>query len=195
MKFSRISTLTLFIAALAGLLAVIVGLYWTTFRHEAPGFIPTPAGQRVPFGLDLSLPTLEGETLRLADLRGPVVLLNVWATWCYPCRAELPAMAALYRRYRANPQRPKGFTIVAVATDSQGREIVAPFAKAHKLPFHILLDVKNSLTVQLALPGIPTSYLLDQQGRIVLREVGQRDWNHPSMHRLLDALLAESTGS
>jgi len=103
----------------------------------------------------------------------------------------MPAMAALYRRYGAH----RGFTIVAVASDPQGREVVGPFAEAHNLPFPILLDVQNSLAAQLELPGIPTSYLLDQQGRIVLREVGQRDWNHPDMHRLLDVLLAGATGS
>ncbi len=151
--------------------------------------MPIPPEQREAFGLDLSLPTLSGETLRLSELRGQVVLLNVWATWCYPCRAEMPAMAALYRRYESSN---KGFTIIAVANDPQGREVVEPFAEDHKLPFPIVLDVQNTLGIQLDLPGIPTSYLLDQQGRIVLREVGQRDWNHPGMHRLLDALLAES---
>ncbi len=188
MKGSRLWLLTLCIA-------VILGLYWAVFRHETSVFVPIPAAQREPFGLDLTLPTLDGEMLCLADLRGQVVLLNVWATWCYPCRAEMPAMAALYRRYggdhRAHQPR---FTIVAVANDPQGRAVVEPFVKAHNLPFTILLDTQNALTMQLNLPGIPTSYLLDGQGRIVLREVGQRDWNHPDVHRLLDALLAESTG-
>lgn len=183
MKFSLIRTSTLIIA-------VMVGLYWITSRRRMPAFVPIPAEQRKPFGLDISLPSLRGEALRLAELRGQVVLLNVWATWCYPCRAEMPAMAALYRRYGTSHQ----FTIVAVATDPQGREVVGPFAEAHQLPFPILLDTKNSLALRLHLPGIPTSYLLDQQGRIVLREVGRRDWNHPDMHRLLDALFIESKG-
>jgi peroxiredoxin len=156
-----------------------------------PVFSPIPVEQRQPFGLDMALPTLSGEMLRLADLRGRVVLLNVWATWCYPCRAEMPAMAALYRRYEAH----RGFTIVAVANDPQGQEVVKPFAEAHNLPFPILLDEKNSLVTQLELPGIPTSYLLDQRGRIVLYEVGQRNWNHPDMHRLLDVLLADAKAS
>ncbi len=195
MKPSLLSSSTMIIATTAGVIAILVGLYWVAFRYDAPLFVPIPVDQRVPFGLDLSLPTLQGETLRLAKLRGQVVLLNVWATWCYPCRAEMPAMAALYRHYRASHDHHTGFTIVAVATDSQGREVVAPFAETHQLPFPILLDAQNTLTVQLDLPGIPTSYLLDKQGRIVLREAGQRDWNHPDMHRILDDLLAESTGS
>jgi peroxiredoxin len=184
MKFSLSHTAVIMIAAIAG-------LYWITSKRGARVFAPIPVEQRELFGLDVSLPTLQGDMLRLADLRGQVVLLNVWATWCYPCRAEMPAMAALYRRYGPHP----GFTIVAVANDPQGREVVKPFAEAHDLPFPILLDATNSLAVQLELPGIPTSYLLDQQGRIVLREVGQRDWNHPDMHRLLDVLLADAAGS
>jgi peroxiredoxin len=188
MKRASIGTFTHFMAAMAGIIAVMAGLYWTTSRREAPVFVPIPAKHRTAFALDISLPTLRGETLRLAELRGQVVLLNIWATWCYPCRAEMPAMAALYRRYSTH----QPFTIVAVANDPQGREVVEPFVEAHKLPFPILLDPDNSLAMQLDLPGIPSSYLLDQQGRIVLREVGQRDWNHPDMHRLLDTLFAAS---
>jgi thiol-disulfide isomerase/thioredoxin len=184
MKFYLIGSLTLMIA-------VIAGLYWLPERHTASVFAPIPAEHRKPFGIDISLPALRGEPLHLADLRGRVVLLNIWATWCYPCRAEMPAMAALYRRYEDN----QAFTIVAVANDPQGQEVVGPFAKEHDLPFPILLDVHNALGTQLELPGIPTSYLLDRQGRIVLREVGRRDWNHPDMHQLVDALLAASTGS
>ena len=168
------------------LIPLIIGLYWLMSRHQPPVFTPIPTEHRTAFELDLSFPTLEGKSFHLAALRGHVVLLNIWATWCYPCRAEMPALTALYHRYRSAPH----FAMIAVATDPQGREVVAPFVKTHQLPFHILLDVDDALTKRLDLPGIPTTYLLDRQGRIVLREVGQRDWNHPDMHQLLDALLA-----
>ena len=185
MKFALSLTLILTIAVMAA-------RYGLPLKRGAPVFVPIPAEQREPFAIDISLPRLRGETLRLADLRGQVVLLNIWATWCYPCRAEMPAMAALYRRY-APAKKP--FTIIAVANDPQGREVVEPFATEYNLPFPILLDAKNALGVQLNIPGIPASYLLDQQGRVVLREFGQRDWNHPDMHRLLDALLATAPTS
>ncbi len=166
------------------IIALSIGLFWTLAKRSPPVFSLTPPEHRAPFELEVSLPTLHGETLRLADLQGQVVLLNVWATWCYPCRAEMPSMAALYRRYRT-----QGFTVIAVANDAQGRDVVGPFAQDHNLPFPILLDPNDTLTKRLNLPGIPTSYLLDREGRIALREVGQRNWNHPDMHRLLDALL------
>ena len=181
-----------FLASLTTLIIVVtVGVYCRAPRHGTSKFAPSPVEQRQPFELDLALPALEGGTFRLSALRGQVVLLNVWGVWCYPCRAEMPAMAALYRRYGSD----RGFTVVAVANDPEGREIVAPFVEAHDLPFTILLDADNTLWTQLQLPGVPTSYLLDRQGRVALREVGKRDWNHPDMHRLVDALLAEPSGS
>ncbi len=175
------------------MLTLSAGLFWALSRHASPVFALIPTEHRVPFELDVSLPTLDGKPLRLKTLHGQVVLLNIWATWCYPCRAEMPAMTALYRRYRS-----KGFTIIAVANDVEGRDVVAPFAKDHDLPFPILLDPGQILTTRLNIPGIPTSYLLDPEGRIALYEVGQRNWNHPDMHRLLDTLLtvrkASATG-
>lgn len=181
-----------FLISLAAIIVIVfVSFYGSVWRPGAPAFEPIPLEQREPFGLDFSLPTLQGETLHLADLQGQVVLLNIWATWCYPCRVEMPSMAALYHRYRAH----RAFTIIAVANDPQGREVVAPFTEEQDLPFPVLLDATNSLGTQLGISGIPTSYLLDQQGRIVLYEVGQRDWNHPDMHQLVDALLAAPPGS
>ena len=173
------------------IIIVIIGVYWRAPRFGTSKFVPIPAEQRQPFAHDLDLPALKGGMFRLASLRGQVVLLNVWGVWCYPCRAEMPTMAALYRRYEAD----RGFAVVAVANDPEGREIVEPYVKKHDLPFLILLDAENTLWTQLELPGVPTSYLLDRQGRIALREVGQRDWNHPDMRRLVDDLLAESPGS
>jgi peroxiredoxin len=181
-----------FLASLITLsIVVIIGVYWLAPRFGTSKFVPVPVEQRQPFEHDLVLPALKGGTFRLAALRGQVVLLNVWGVWCYPCRAEMPAMAALYRRYETD----SGFAVVAVANDPEGREIVEPFVEKHDLPFLILLDAKNTLWTQLELLGVPTSYLLDRQGRIALREVGQRDWNHPDMHRLVDELLAEPSGS
>lgn len=182
MRFALVSTVLM--------LALAVGLFWMLVQREPPMFSLIPAEQRVPLGFDDPLPTLGGEMRYLAELRGQVVLLNVWATWCYPCRAEMPAMAALYHRYRG-----RGFTLVAVANDVQGRDVVEPFAKEHDLPFPILLDPHQILTQRLNVPGLPTSYLLDQEGRIALYEVGQRDWNHTDMHQLLDALLGTRLAS
>jgi len=150
--------------------------------------LPTPE-DRAPFMVDFVLPDLQGSLVRLSDLRGRPVLINIWATWCYPCRAEMPSINALYQDYQA-----KGLAIVAVATDREGKPIVAPFLQAYRLTFPVLLDPQNMLGAQLQVSGLPTSYVLDKRGRIVGFEIGARDWNSHQVRRRLDQLLAEDGG-
>ena len=169
-----------------GLFGLYLVLRWYVSLPTAPGMTLTIPEHREPFGIDITLPSLHGEPLRLADLRGQVILVNFWATWCHPCRTEMPSMQALYERYRA-----KGFTIVAIASDTQGSRVVAPFTQRYGLTFPILLDPQNTIGTQLQLQGIPTTFLLDKHGRIAGLEVGARDWHSPLFQRALDTLLAE----
>ena len=150
--------------------------------------LPTPP-ERALFTVDFILPDIAGNVVRLSDLRGRPVLINIWATWCYPCRVEMPSMNALYKAYRA-----KGLAILAIATDMQGKPVVAPFMQVYGLTFTVLLDPQNMLLAQLQVPGLPTSYLLDKRGRIVILEIGARDWNSRQIRHLLDRLLAEDGG-
>jgi thiol-disulfide isomerase/thioredoxin len=153
---------------------------------KAPAIAPEATQVRDPFPLDFALPDLQGITVRLSDQRGKVVLLNFWATWCVPCRVEMPSMNALYQDYRE-----KGFEILAISIDVQGKDVVAPFVEEYGLTFPVLLDPDNVVSTRLQGRGIPTSYLLDKQGRIAGVEIGTRDWNSVKMRRLLDQLLAE----
>ena len=150
--------------------------------------LPTPA-ERALFTVNFMLPDIAGNVVRLSDLRGRPVLINIWATWCYPCRAEMPSINALYQDYHA-----KGLAIVAIATDQEGKPVVAPFLQAYRFTFPVLLDPQNMLGAQLQVPGIPTSYVLDKRGRIVGFEIGARDWNSRPMRQFLDQLLAEDGG-
>jgi thiol-disulfide isomerase/thioredoxin len=150
--------------------------------------LPTPQ-ERVFFTVNFILPDIAGNVVRLSDLRGRPVLINIWATWCYPCRVEMPSMNALYQDYHA-----KGLAIVAIATDTEGKPAVVPFLRAYRLAFPVLLDPQNMLGAQLQVPGLPTSYLLDKRGRIVGFEIGARDWNSRPIRHLLDQLLAEDGG-
>lgn len=145
--------------------------------------------ERARFTVDFILPDIAGNVVRLSDLRGRPVLINLWATWCYPCRVEMPSMNALYQDYQA-----KGLAIVAIATDAEGKPVVAPFLQAYRLTFPVLLDPQNMLGVQLQVPALPTSYLLDKRGRIVGFEIGARDWNSRPIRHLVDQLLAEDGG-
>jgi peroxiredoxin len=117
---------------------------------------------------DLAWPTLEGDTLRLSDLRGQLVLLNVWATWCPPCIAEIPDLAALYDDLHAD-----GLTIVGLSIDAEGAEVVRPFAREHPMPYPVALDPDASSTEQLGgVYSLPTTLLIDAEGQIVNRFVG-----------------------
>jgi peroxiredoxin len=136
---------------------------------------------------DFTLPTLDGGRLRLADLRGKVVLLNFWATWCPPCRAEMPAMERIYRELA-----PRGFTIVAVNYQEKA-EVVRPFVEELNLTFPIVLDESGEVTDRhYPLIGLPTTFVLDREGRTVARAVGLREWESAAARALFEALLAES---
>jgi len=177
------------IVAVVLLVVAYLGIYKMVATLRAPALaIPTPE-ERVPFRVDFTLPDIQGHLVRLADLRGRPVLINIWATWCSPCREEMPSMNALYKDYSA-----KGLAMVAIATDTGGKAVVAPFIQAHGLTFPVLLDPQNMVGTQLQVPGIPTSYLLDKWGRIIGLVIGARDWHSRKIRHLIERLLAEEGG-
>lgn len=133
---------------------------WFDFKvgvgDEAPGF---------------SFPDLNGKLVNLKDFRGKIVFLNVWATWCPPCREEMPALEALYKKFE-----PRNFEMIAVSIDIKGKEVVQPFVTELGLNFTILLDVKNEITRLYALTGVPETLMIDQDGMIIMRVIGPRHW-------------------
>ncbi len=135
---------------------------------------------------DFALPELVGAPVRLSDHQGQVVLLNFWATWCPPCRAEMPSMERLYQAYRN-----RGFVILAISGDRAGRSVVEPYVQERGLTFPILLDPDGDVFAQYGVRGLPTSYLLDRRGRIVSREVGARDWSGRAVRQVVERLMAE----
>jgi peroxiredoxin len=177
------------IVAIVLLVVAYLVIYSMVAMLREPGMaLPRPE-ERVLFRVDFILPDIQGQLVRLADLRGRPVLLNIWATWCYPCREEMPSMNALYKDYSA-----KGLAMVAIATDTGGKAVVAPFIQAHGLTFPVLLDPQNLVGTQLQVPGIPTSYLLDKWGRVIGLVTGARDWNSRKIRHLVEQLLAEEGG-
>ncbi len=133
---------------------------------------------------DFKVPGLGGSPIRLGDLKGQVILLNFWATWCPPCREEMPAMERLYRRFKA-----KGFTILAVSTDAEGEEVVGPFVKRFGLTFPVGLDPTSTVAGKYRMTGLPTSILINRGGAIVAVAVGPRDWDSPAAHQVIEKLL------
>jgi peroxiredoxin len=144
-----------------------LGLGWIWFssspQNMTAGQIPAPqAGFLAP---DFSLKTLGGENVKLSDLRGKVVLVNVWASWCPPCRAEMPALERVYQAYKD-----QGFVVLAV--DSTVQDTVAnatAFVSENKLSFPILLDESGSVTRQYRVQSLPSSFFVGADG--IIREV------------------------
>ncbi len=177
------------IAAVVLLVVAYLGIYKMVARLREPAMAFPTLEERVPFRVDFTLPDVQGHLVRLADLRGRPVLINIWATWCAPCREEMPSMNALYKDYSA-----KGLAMVAIATDTEGQPVVAPFMQAYGLTFPVLLDPQNMVGTQLQVPGIPISYLLDKRGRVIDLVIGARDWYSRKIRHLIEQLLAEEGG-
>ncbi len=123
---------------------------------------------------DFTLPGLDGAMVRLADQKGKVVFLNIWATWCPPCVEEMPSMEKLYQQLKG-----EDFEILAVSIDKSGAEAVLPFMKKHKLNFAALIDSKETLKHKYQTTGVPETFIIDKNGIIVEKVIGPRNWAAP----------------
>jgi cytochrome c biogenesis protein CcmG/thiol:disulfide interchange protein DsbE len=150
---------------------------------------PADSGDTVPrIGkplADFTLPDLQGHPAQLAALRGKVVFVNVWATWCPPCVEEMPTIQQLYERLHG-----QGLEILAVSLDALGAQVVAPFMQSHRLSFPTLLDTKNLVQRLYRTTGVPESFIVDKRGILVEKVVGPRDWVHPQRLAQFERLLA-----
>ncbi len=115
-----------------------------------------------------------------------VVLLNFWATWCPPCRKEMPAMERLYRTYKD-----RGLVVLAVSQDQAPLATVLVFAEELKLSFPVWHDRDGLVGRQYSVPGVPTSYLVGRDGRIAWRVLGEYDWFSPEARAVVERLLGE----
>lgn len=121
------------------------------------------AGSPVP---DFTATTLSGETVHLTDYKGQVVMLNFWATWCPPCKAEMPTIQAAYKHYHE-----QGFTVLAINNREQSVQI-QPFANALALTFPIILDTDSILQDTFAIKGYPTSLFISDAGEVYATHTG-----------------------
>ena len=133
---------------------------------------------------NFSLPGLDGKMITLADYKGKVVFLNIWATWCPPCVQEMPSMKKLYQELNG-----EGFEILAVSIDASGGEAVIPFMKKYGLSFPALLDTKSSIKSLYQTTGVPESFIIDKDGIIAEKIIGPREWASPDAIRLIRNLI------
>jgi thiol-disulfide isomerase/thioredoxin len=132
---------------------------------------------------DWTLKTLDGQSRTLSQLKGKVVFLNFWATWCPPCRAEMPSMEALYQRFRND-----GLEFVAVDIMESVAD-VGEFINEYKLTFPVALDANGKVSNGYGIQAIPETFIIDRDGKIILTAVGGRNWNTPAMLAAFEKLL------
>lgn len=170
------------------IVAVVLGVLsagaWFGVRL-APDIFPVEVGARAPdFG---SVDLASGDSVRFTDeYRGQVVLLNVWATWCAPCREEMPSMQRLHEALADS-----GLRILAVSIDESGPDAVRAFQREFALTFRITQDRTRAVERIYQTTGVPETFVLDRQGRIVKKVIGAYDWDAPIARDLIRRLLAE----
>jgi peroxiredoxin len=145
---------------------------------------PLQEGRPAP---DFTFPDLDARKVRLSDFRGKVVLVNIWATWCPPCRDEMPSMQKLYERFKG-----EHFEILAVSIDADGREAVAPFMQQMNLTFPALLDPKEKIRSLYGITGVPESFIVDRDGILVNKVIGPMDWSSPQVFDFFQELIQKT---
>jgi thiol-disulfide isomerase/thioredoxin len=168
-----------FLVVSFSLLLLLIILYF--HRSESPDLAGLTEGEVV----DLSghFTDVDGNPVSLRDYQDKILFLNIWATWCPPCRAEMPTMAGLYERFSR-----QGLSMVAVSNED--RETVRAFLEKNAYPFTILLDTDDVLARRFAVQAIPTTLVVDDGDRLLLSHVGYQDWNSPEMRERFSRWLA-----
>lgn len=142
------------------------------------------AGAMAP---DFTFPDMNGKPVSLSQHRGKVVFLNIWATWCGPCRIEMPAMEKLYQKFKK-----KDFVILAISIDRQRESVVRPFINELGITFPVLLSPDGSIQKMYMVNALPASFIINKSGLIVAEIIGARDWFGPKTIETFESLISET---
>lgn len=151
------------------------------------------SGALAPVGIDSEAPNFsamdvrDGDTVEFKRYQGEVVLLNVWATWCTPCEAEMPSIQRLHEQLGDS-----GLKIVAVSVDAGSPESVRQWVDARGLTFEILQDRSGRIERVYQTTGYPESFVIDRHGRIVKKVIGATEWDDPAQQALIRRLLQDN---
>ena len=192
-------------AVVLGVVIVLGGALWAGTHFMRDQLFPINVGDHAPEFSAVPLrepvyPTAAGDTTftsrpvaegaaphTLATYKGQVVLLNIWATWCAPCRAEMPAIEQLHRAFG-----PRGLKVVAVSIDNAGNEKqIADFVRDFHLTFEILHDAPGAIQTAYQTTGVPETFVLGRDGVIRKKVIGAADWSSSGNRALIAQLLAE----
>jgi peroxiredoxin len=169
------------VAAGAAAIGLVAALALARLANRGPSLAP-----------DFVATDLKGQRVRLSALRGKVVLVNLWATWCPPCLQEMPSMERLYTRLKGHD-----FEVLAVSQDEDA-SLVAPLVQKLAVSFPVLVDPERQVGERFGVWGYPESFVIDRNGYVVERVIGPREWDTPAQVSALEVLLAGSgtaTGS
>jgi cytochrome c biogenesis protein CcmG, thiol:disulfide interchange protein DsbE len=179
MRCRVVRHVTTIVAAL-GLLLAAKAADAQEHLYEAMGMAKVPP-KAAP---DFTLPTIDGKEVSLRDYRGKVVFLNFWATWCIPCREEMPALERLHQTYHQS----QDFAVISIDHKESAEQVKAFFQK-HELSFPALLDQSGSVSRDYLVTGMPTTYLIGRDGMLLARGIGGRDWTRAEALNLIKALV------
>ncbi len=154
------------------------------FAHDADfekmGIVKPRTVKSAP---EFDLKDLEGNPVSLKDFKGKPILLNFWATWCEACKEELPSMQRLYEHLK-----PMGIEIVAISIDRSNKDRIKQYVKEYGLTFPILWDPKQTARRGYFIMGLPTSYLVDSEGKLQGFVSGARAWDSPASKDVMESL-------
>lgn len=157
-------------------LLVLAALLLTGCRGKS-GPVPAP---------DFALKDLKGSVVRLSDLRGKILVLDFWATWCEPCKQSIPVFESFSRKYPG-----KDVEVVGISEDAYAEDVV-PFVKAHKMSYRVLLDPDNAVQESYRIYGLPSTVIVDRKGMIRESWAGFSESTEREIARSVESLMSES---
>jgi peroxiredoxin len=134
--------------------------------------------------INFTLPNIDGKRMSLKDFRGRVIMLNFWATWCSPCRVEMPSMENLYKKFKD-----RNFIILGISVDNNRIRRLSNFIKEFGITFPVLLDKDGKIANRYGVKGIPTTFIINRNGEFIGKIVGARDWLNPNAVELIRYII------
>lgn len=162
--------------AVLGVAVLMGSASYAAAQLPKTGLNPMAGAPQAP---DFSLKNLDGEVQSLSDFRGQVVIVNFWATWCPPCRAEMPSMQRAWNKIKDD-----GVVMLAVHVGGN-EDKVWSFVAEYALDFPVLIDPDSKVADAWPMEGLPSSFVVDPQGRIVYRAIGGREWDDPEILKIV----------
>jgi len=169
-------------------LAIVAGIAYGATQYLRKELFPVELGTKAPDFKAFTLDSIPREK-RLRDYRGKVLMINVWATWCLPCRVEMPSIEALNKAYAS-----RGLKIVAISIDDPGTDAtIRAFVTQYGLSFEVLHDAQGRISDDYDITGYPETFIVGKDGVIRKKLMSATDWNSPDARALMDRLLSEDS--